>query len=115
MVLQIKTDYIISPTKGDYALIDHIEAIPSVAYCYRARLIENSLSEALITLCKEYQECIDAFSILLADEIEREISEYQLCLKYNNSKLFDLKIYDHYVTFFTKYRTADGLLYNYRW
>ena len=54
MVLQIKTDYIISPTKGDYALIDHIEAIPSIAYCYRARLIENSLSEALITLCKEY-------------------------------------------------------------
>ena len=46
MVIQIKTDYIISPTKGDYALIDHIEAIPSVAYCYRARLIENSLSEA---------------------------------------------------------------------
>ena len=42
MVLQIKTDYIISPTKGDYALIDHIEAIPSIAYCYRAQLIENS-------------------------------------------------------------------------
>ncbi|MFC2511158.1 MAG: DUF6994 family protein [Candidatus Nanoperiomorbus sp.] len=60
-------------------------------------------------------ECIDTFSILLVDEIEREISEYQLCLKYNNSKLFDLKIYDHYVTFFTKYRTADGLLDNYRW
>ena len=115
MVLQIKTDYIISPTKGDYALIDHIEAIPSVAYCYRARLIENFLSEALITLCKEYQECIDTFSILLADEIEREINAYQLCLKYNNSKLFDLKIYDHYLTFFTKYRTADGLLDDYRW
>ena len=48
MVIQIKTDYIISPTKGDYALIDHIEAIPLVAYCYRARLIENSLSEALV-------------------------------------------------------------------
>ena len=97
-----KTDYIISPTKGDYALIDHIEAIPSVAYCYRARLIENSLSEALISLCKEYQECIDAFSILLADEIEQEISEYQLCLKYNNSKLFDLKIYDHVCNFLYK-------------
>jgi len=109
-----KMDYIISPTKGDYALINHIEAIPSIAYCYRAQLIENSLSEALITLCKKYQECMDTFSILLADEIERQISEYQLCLKYNNSKLFDLKIYDHYVTFFTKYRTADGLLDDYR-
>ena len=110
-----KWDYIISPTKGDYAQIDHIEAILSIAYCYRAQLIENFSSEALIILCKEYQECIDTFSILLADEIEREISAYQLCLKYNNSKLFDLKIYDHYVTFFTKYRTADGLLDDYRW
>ena len=66
-------------------------------------------------MCIEYQECINSFSIILADEIEKEISTYQLCLKYNKIKVFDLKVYDSYVTFFTKYRTADGFLNDYRW
>lgn len=114
MSINFKNDYIISPTKGDFALIHEINEVCGTLYSYKAILIENSLSVRLIELCIEYQECINSFSIILADEIEKEISTYQLCLKYNKIKVFDLKVYDSYVTFFTKYRTADGFLNDYR-
>lgn len=114
MELQLKTDNIISSTGNiDFALINNIQKHPEIEYYYEAKLIENLFPQELIDLCKDFYECVDSFSMVIADEIEDEIRKYQLRLKYNNTKIFRLEIKSDHVTFFTKYPTSKGFLDDY--
>ena len=107
-------DCIFSPSHSDYALITNISEVPNAPYCYRAIMLENKLSQELIHLCEEYHQCIEAFSPILADIAEEKIAAFQLCLKENATKIFDLKIESIEVIFYTKYRCAEGFLDDYR-
>ena len=108
-------DCIFSPSHSDYALITNISKAPNVPYCYRAIMLENKLSQELIRLCGEYHRCIETFSPILADIAEEKIAAFQLCLKENATKIFDLKIEGNEVIFFTKYRCVEGFLDDYGW
>ncbi len=111
----IKTDNIISQTSGsELALIEDIKKDPNIEYYYKATLTENNLPQELVDLCRDYYECVDSFSMILADEIEDKIKNYKLRLKRNNVKIFGLEIKENYVTFFIKYPTVDGFIDDYR-
>ena len=111
----LTADCIFSPSHPDYALITNISKVPNAPYCYRAIMLENKLSQELIRLCEEYHQCIETFSPILADIAEEKIAAFQLCLKENATKIFDLKIEGNEVIFSTKYRCAEGFLDDYRW
>jgi hypothetical protein len=114
MEIQSKTDNIISYAGNiNFALIKDIRKHPEIEYYYEATLIENSFPQELIDLCKDFYECIDSFSMVIADEIEDEIRNYQLKLKYNDVKIFRLEIKSDHVTFFTKYPTSEGFFDDY--
>jgi hypothetical protein len=114
MELQIKIDNIISYAGNiNFALIKDIQKHPEIEYYYKATLIENLFPQELIDLCKDFYECVDSFSMIIADEIEDEIKKYQLRLKYNNVKIFRLEIKSDYVTFYTKYPTSKGFFDDY--
>jgi|GEM_PF-286155 hypothetical protein len=110
----ITTDLLFSPSNPDYALITNISKVPN-APCYCPIMLENKLSQELIRLCEEYHQCIETFSPILADIAEEKIAAFQLCLKENATKIFDLKIEGNEVIFSTKYRCAEGFLDDYWW
>lgn len=114
MNLKWNVDKIVSQKENTiYAYIENICEYKGIEYYYEAKLIENSFPQELIDLCKDFYECVDSFSMVIADEIEDEIRKYQLRLKYNNTKIFRLEIKGDYVTFFTKYPTVNGFLDDY--
>jgi hypothetical protein len=94
-------------------LLEDIQKDAKIEHFYGARLATTSFPQALVDLCKDYYECVDSFSLAILDEIEDEIRKYQLKLKHNNTKIFDLEIKGDHVTFFTKCPTANGFLDDY--
>jgi hypothetical protein len=116
LIMEIKEtiDSIISQSEGiQFALIGEIQKDSEIEYYYNAKLLVNNFPQELVNLCQEFYECVDTFSMVIADEIENEIKAYQLKLEYNNMKIFRLEIKKDYVTFFTRYPTHNGFLYDY--
>lgn len=106
-----KESYIIS-SNNEYLKISSITK-ENQDYFYKALIIENKFSEKLNNLINEYWECIDLFSMSLADDAENEIKSYNLVLKESNTKIFDIEIKNEIVTFFLKYPTSKGFLDDY--
>lgn len=55
-------------------------------------------------------------ALSLLDEVEEEISKFDIRLMTMNEKVFCLVIEDkHNISFFTKYSTSSGFLDSYPW
>lgn len=114
MNLEWNVDKIVSQEENTiYAYIENICEYKGIEYYYEARLVKNMFPAKLMDLCREFYECIDAFSPILADEIESQIKQYRLKLKDNNLPIFRLEIHKDYISFFVKYPTVNGFLDDY--
>lgn len=114
MEIEKKYDSIISQSKGEqYAIIGEIREDSEIKYYYSAKLLVNNFPQELVNLCNEFYECVDTFSMVIADDIENEIKEYQLKLEHNDMKIFRLEIKKDYITFFIRYPTHNGFLDDY--
>ncbi|MBA8501828.1 hypothetical protein HVZ03_02270 [Escherichia fergusonii] len=98
-----------------YATIE-FEKREDIAYCYEGRIVEFNFSEHLYNLIIDYDEIIKAMALSLLDEVEEEISKFDMRLMTMNEKVFCLVIEDkHNISFFTKYPTSSGFLDSYPW
>ena len=65
------SEYIISSSdKNEYLEIVNIEK-QEIEYFYQALIVEDHFSDELKDVINEYWECVDQFSIILADDSHR--------------------------------------------
>lgn len=109
-------DYILSNKNNEvYATIE-FKKREDIAYCYEGQIVEFNFPDDLYNLIIDYDEIIKAMAISLLEEVEEEISKYDLRLLKMNEKVFDLVIENKQkISFFTKYPTSSGFLDSYPW
>ncbi|NGZ77664.1 hypothetical protein [Saccharibacillus alkalitolerans] len=108
-------DYIVSRSRNErYAEIEY-EPAEELDYYFRGKMIQNRIPDRLAWLLNEHDELIRHFVMTLLDDVEEEISTYDLRLETSGERVFDLQVDGERMTFFTRYNTSDGVLERYPW
>lgn len=107
-------DYIISFRDDEsYALIEYSKC-DRFDYYYEGFIIESTFPEEIIYLIEELNGIINDMAISLLDEIEKKLYSYDIGLKENGSRIFDIEIVDgNKISFFIKYPSSKGYLDKY--
>ncbi|MWP50402.1 MULTISPECIES: hypothetical protein [unclassified Gilliamella] len=107
-------DYIIS--KRNNKILGFIEVYkdPKIPFLYSGKIIQNNFPKELVLMLDEYVNAVNDLTFSILDEIEEEISKYNLYLDNRNIKIFlpHIDEENQEISFYTKYPSSSGFLDN---
>ncbi|GGO01228.1 hypothetical protein [Saccharibacillus kuerlensis] len=108
-------DYIVSYSRNErYAEIEY-ESSPEFDYYFRGKILGDTFPPRLRWLLQEHGELVREVVLTLLDDVEEEISKYDLRLEISGERIFDLELKGGELTFFTRYGVSGGYLEQYPW
>lgn len=107
-------DFIISGKNGKvYAEVD-LHEHKTIKYSYTGLIVKNNFPDVITQLIIEHDELICGFSMILLDDVEERLYEFDLRLKILGKKIFSPSFKQgNLIEFFTKYPTSKGFIDDY--
>ncbi|MCY0910639.1 hypothetical protein [Massilia antarctica] len=107
-------DFIISGKSGEVYAEVELHKDETIEYFYIAHIVKDSFPDVVVQLIVEHDELVRGFSMILLDDVEEKLYEYDMRLQGLNKKIFSpcFKM-DKIITSYTKYPTGNGFMDDY--
>lgn len=103
-------DFIVSGKTGETFAEITIQVDEKFKYGYEGVILKNTFPKVFIDLLKEFDKRVDEGAFGALDDIENDIYAYIPMLKFMNTRVYQVKINDNKISFFTKYPTGKGFI-----
>lgn len=102
-------DWIINRRTGETYAEVHLRHEESRPFFYEAEILQDAMPADLATLIRERDELVRLVSIPLLDDVEAQLEDYALGLKFLGERIFAPTFEEpRHITFFTRLPTARG-------
>lgn len=112
---QIIKDYIISKENNKILGFIEVHKDPKIPFLYSGKIIQNNFPKELVLILDDYVNAVNDLIFSILDELEEDISKYNLYLDNRNVKIFlpHIDEENQEISFYIKYPSFNGFLDNY--